>query len=111
MLNWRTNLSNKFLMENQIEIYQGSGGQPEIEVKFIQETVWLNQRQLAELFGKDIRTINEHILTIYKTKELDQEPTIRNFRIVQLEGKRKVTRNIDHYNLDMIIFNTSYRGQ
>src|SRR5690606_27438402 len=91
-------------MENQIEIYQGSDGLTQIEVKFEQETVWLNQRQLAELFGKDVRTINEHIQTIYKTKELDQEPIIRNFRIVQLEGNRKVTRNIDHYNLDVIIF-------
>src|SRR5690606_22192428 len=55
------------------------------------------------LFDKDVRTINEHIQTIYKSKELDQEPTIRKFRIVQLEGNRKVARNIDHYNLDMII--------
>src|SRR5690606_22003807 len=90
-------------MENQIEIYQGSDGLTQIEVKFEQETVWLNQRQLAELFGKDVRTVNEHIQTIYKTMELDQEPTVRNFRIVQLEGNRKVTRNIDHYNLDIII--------
>ena len=47
-------------MENQIEIYQGSDGQTQLEVRFEQETVWLNQRQLAELFGKDVRTINEH---------------------------------------------------
>jgi len=90
-------------MENQIEIYQGSDGQTQIEVKFEAETVWLSQKQMAELFGKDVRTINEHIKTIYKSHELAKDPTIRNFRIVQLEGKRKIERNIDHFNLDMII--------
>ncbi|MEB2786841.1 RhuM family protein [Algoriphagus persicinus] len=90
-------------MENQIEIYQGSDGQTQIEVKFEEETVWLSQKQMAELFGKDVRTINEHIKTIYKSHELEKDPTIRNFRIVQLEGKRKIERNIDHFNLDMII--------
>lgn len=99
----KRNTRKRVFMENKIEIYQDSDGQTELEVRFEQETVWLNQRQLAELFGKDVRTVNEHIQTIYKTKELDQEPTIRNFRIVQLEGNRKVARNIDHYNLDMII--------
>ncbi len=96
-------MSKGRLTENQIEIYQGNDGLTQIEVKFEQDTVWLNQKQLSELFGKDVRTINEHIQTIYKSKELDQEPTIRKFRIVQLEGNRKVARNIDHYNLDMII--------
>ncbi|WP_057936251.1 RhuM family protein [Algoriphagus resistens] len=90
-------------MENQIEIYQGSDGQTQIEVKFEQDTVWLNQKQLAELFGKDVRTISEHIKTIYKTQELEKDSTIRNFRIVQLEGKRNIDRKIDHFNLDMII--------
>ena len=90
-------------MENKIEIYQGENGQTQIEVKFEQETVWLNQKQMAELFGKDVRTINEHIKTIFNSHELEKDPTIRNFRIVQLEGKRKIERNIDHFNLDMII--------
>ncbi len=90
-------------MENKIEIYQGENGQTQIEVKFELETVWLNQKQMAELFGKDVRTINEHIKTIYNSHELEKDPTIRNFRIVQLEGKRKIERNIDHFNLDMII--------
>ncbi|WP_225586957.1 virulence protein RhuM/Fic/DOC family protein [Algoriphagus sp. Y33] len=90
-------------MNNKIEIYQGENGQTQIEVKFEQETVWLNQKQMAELFGKDVRTINEHIKTIYNSHELEKEPTIRKFRIVQLEGKRKIERNIDHFNLDMII--------
>jgi len=90
-------------MENQIEIYQGTDGQTQIEVKFEQDTVWLNQKQMADLFDKDVRTISEHIKTIYKTQELERDSTIRNFRIVQLEGKRNIERNIDHFNLDMII--------
>jgi len=64
----KDNTRKRVFMENQIEIYQGSDGQTQIEVKFEQETVWLNQRQLAELFGKDVRTLNEHIQTIYKTR-------------------------------------------
>ena len=90
-------------MENQIEIYQGTDGQTQIEVKFEKDTVWLNQKQMADLFDKDVRTISEHIKTIYKTQELERDSTIRNFRIVQLEGKRNIERNIDHFNLDMII--------
>jgi hypothetical protein len=90
-------------MNNQIEIYQGTDGLTQIEVKFEEDTVWLNQKQLAELFGKDVRTISEHIKTIYKSQELEKDSTIRNFRIVQIEGKRNIERNIDHFNLDMII--------
>jgi prophage maintenance system killer protein len=90
-------------MNNQIEIYQGTDGLTQIEVKFEEDTVWLNQKQLAELFGKDVRTISEHIKTIYKSQELEKNSTIRNFRIVQIEGKRNIERNIDHFNLDMII--------
>ncbi len=58
---------------------------------------------MSELFDKDDRTINEHIKTIYKSGELIKEPTIRKFRIVQKEGKRQVSREIEHYNLDVII--------
>lgn len=90
-------------MDNQIEIYQGTDGLTQIEVKFEEDTVWLNQKQLAEPFGKDVRTISEHIKTIYKSQELEKGSTIRNFRIVQIEGKRNIERNIDHYNLDVII--------
>lgn len=90
-------------MKNQIEIYQGTDGLTQIEVKFEEDTVWLNQKQLGELFGKDVRTISEHIKTIYKSQELEKNSTIRNFRIVQIEGKRNIERNIDHFNLDMII--------
>jgi len=67
------------------------------------ETVWLTQKQMEELFQKDIRTINEHLKNIYAEGELVSESTIRKFRIVRLEGTREVPRSINHYNLDAII--------
>lgn len=67
------------------------------------ETVWATQAQIATAFGVDVRTINEHLKNIYKTKELSESATIRKFRIVQKEGKREVEREINHYNLDMIL--------
>ncbi|MBW2663104.1 MAG: virulence RhuM family protein, partial [Deltaproteobacteria bacterium] len=65
--------------------------------------VWLTQRLMAELFQKDVRTINHHIQSIYEEGELEPTPTIRKYRIVQTEGKRQVSRIVDFYNLDMII--------
>jgi hypothetical protein len=89
--------------QNKIEIYQSNDNQTIVEVKFEQETIWLSQKQMAELFDKDVRTINEHIKTIYTTNELTKNSTIWKFRIVRKEGKRDVSRDIEHYNLDMII--------
>ena len=89
-------------MNNPIEIYQTADGQTQVEVRFGQETVWLSQAQMAQLFGKDVRTINEHIGNTFAEGELEKEPTIRKFRIVRQEGTRSVNREIDHYNLDMI---------
>lgn len=89
--------------QNQIEIYQANDGTTQIKVQFEQDTVWLTQSQMAELFQKDIRTISEHIQNIYSTEELISSSTLRKFRRVRQEGKRQVTRNIDHYNLDVII--------
>ena len=85
-----------------IEIYQ-TGNEAHVEVRFEGDTVWLTQKQLSVLFTKDVKTINEHIKNIYKEEELKKSPTIRNFQIVQLEGKREIKREIDHYNLDVII--------
>jgi len=90
-------------MESNIEIYQSDDGKTEIKVKFEEDTIWLSQQQMASLFEKDVRTINEHIKTIYNTGELMKDSTIRNFRIVQKEGSRNVKRAIIHYNLDMVI--------
>lgn len=87
----------------EILLYRTEDGRTEIQVTLQDETVWLSQAQMAELFQKDVRTINEHIKNIYEEGELQKEPTIRKFRIVQAEKKRKVTRTIDFYNLDVII--------
>ncbi len=87
---------------SEIIIYKATTG-PELKVQLQDESVWLTQAQLAELFGKDLRTINEHIKNIYKEAELSQNRTIRKFRIVQIEGKRQVERSVEHYNLDLII--------
>ena len=88
---------------SEMLIYQNENGQTDIEVKLENETLWLSQKQLAELFGVTTATINEHIKNIYKEKELEVHSTIRKFLIVQQEGKRRVKREIDHYSLDMII--------
>lgn len=88
--------------KGEIIIYKGENA-PEIRVNLVDETVWLSQAQMAELFVRDVRTISEHIKDIYKSAELSQNRTIRKFRIVQIEGKRQVEREIEFYNLDMII--------
>ena len=90
-------------MNNQIEIYQSPNGQTQIEVKFEQETVWLNQKQMAELFDKDSDTISLHLKNIYKDEELDESSTTENSSVVQQEGKRNVKRTIKFYNLEAII--------
>ena len=89
--------------QNPIEIYQAQDGTTQVEVRFENDTVWLSQVQMAMLFGKDIRTINEHITNIFDDEELEKKSTIRKFRIVRQEGKRQVNREIEHYDLDMII--------
>lgn len=77
--------------------------QNSIEVRYEDETIWLTQRMMSELFDVAVPTINEHLKNIYSTGELDREATIRKFRIVQTEGARKVEREVDHYNLDAVI--------
>jgi thiamine pyrophosphate-dependent acetolactate synthase large subunit-like protein len=90
-------------MENQIEIYQGSDGQTQIEVKFENETTWLTNSQLVELFKSSKANISEHIKNIFESEELEKDSTVRDFRTVQMEGKRAVERDRVHYNLDVII--------
>ena len=89
--------------EAQIIIYQSKDGQTKLDVQLKEETVWLTQKQMALLFDKGIPAINEHIKNIYKEGELSEGSTIRKFRIVRMEGERQVKRNIDHFNLDVII--------
>jgi hypothetical protein len=89
--------------KSEIILYQTEDSQTRLQVRFEGETAWLTQKQLAELFQKDVRTINEHIQNIFEENELQREPTIRKFRIVQPEGARMVEREVDFYNLDVII--------
>ncbi len=89
--------------QSQIEIYQASDGTTQIKVQFDQDTVWLSQKQMAELFDKDSDTIGLHLKNIYTSKELDKESTTEKYSVVQTEGKRQVKRNILFYNLDAII--------
>ena len=80
------------------------GDNPEsIEIRYQDENVWLTQKMMAQLYDVDVRTINEHIFHIFNDGELDQGATVRNFRIVQIEGSRNVSREVMHYNLQMII--------
>jgi len=91
-------------MENQnILIYQNDQGNIKVDVRFEDESIWLSQAQLCELYGKAKSTISEHITVIFKDGELNRDLTVRNYRIVQTEGSREVSRDIEHYNLDMII--------
>ena len=74
-----------------------------VEVRYEDENIWITQKMLATLYEVDVRTINYHIKKIFEDSELTEEATIRNFRIVQTEGSRKVSRDVEHYNLQMII--------
>ena len=87
----------------EILIYQTDNGQTNIEVKIEDDTVWLTQQQMSELFQTSRTNVVEHIKHIYEEGELDEISTCRNFRQVRKEGNREVTRQIPHYNLDMII--------
>ena len=84
-------------------LYNTPNGEVRIEVALEDETVWLTQKAMAELFGVVKSTISEHLSNIYETGELDKAATVRNFRTVQKEGERSVTRNLEYYNLDAII--------
>ena len=89
--------------QNQIVIYQTEDGQTQIDVRLENETVWLTQAQMAELFETDRTSIVRHINNIYKVDELDRESTCAKIAQVQIEGERQVKRNIPYFNLDMII--------
>jgi hypothetical protein len=84
-------------------VFTSQAGEQGIEVRVADETVWLTQKRIAVLFDVDVRTVSEHLQTIFATNELAQEATLRNFRTVQTEGAREVARNVGFYNLDAII--------
>jgi len=89
--------------QGEIVIYQSETGDTKIDVHFVDETVWLTQQQMAELFQTSRTNVVEHIQHIYEEGELDEESTCRKFRQVRTEGSRQVAREIPYYNLDMII--------
>ena len=81
--------------QGEIVIYQTDDGETKIDVRFVDETVWLTQAQLIELFQSSKANISEHIKNIYEEGELDEASTVRKFRTVQIEGNRTVTRNLE----------------
>ena len=89
--------------ENNIIIYQDENGITKVNVRFVDEDIWLTQNQIAEIYETTQQNVSLHINNIYKDKELEQNSTHKEILLVQKEGNRNVKRNIDHYNLDMII--------
>ena len=94
---------NKDELDNKIVIYQTEDGKTQLDVRLENETVWLTQAQLVQLFDSSKANVSEHIKHIYEDGELAADSTVRKFRTVQTEGKRQVGRNVTYYNLDLII--------
>ena len=90
-------------MTGEIILYQNSDGNIKLDVRLEEETVWLTHEQMATLFGKSRSTVAEHVANVYEEGELDQNRTCRKFRQVRKEGIREVERDVDHFNLDVII--------
>jgi hypothetical protein len=104
MINLNTKISKPKTMNNsEMLIYQNPEGSIKIDVRLEEETVWLTQSQICELFQKSKATISEHIKNVFEEGEVEALATVRNFRTVQTEGNREVERAIDFYNLDVII--------
>ena len=91
------------MKENKVIIYTTNDGKTKIDVKLEEETLWLTQAQMCELYQTSKSNVSEHIKHIFEEEELTKEATVRKFRIVQMEGSRNVEREVEHYNLDMII--------
>ena len=90
-------------MENNIILYSTPDGHVNVQVQFEDGTFWLTQKRMADLFGVEVNTINYHLKEIFKSQELEEGATIRKIRIVQQEGSREVSRELDFYHLDAII--------
>jgi hypothetical protein len=98
--------SSKKLIRNstaEFLIFTGQVGEQSIEVRYEDETIWLSQKMMATLFEVSVTTINEHLKNCFSQSEINEDETIRKFRIVQIEGSREVNRSVDFYNLDAII--------
>ncbi len=90
-------------MESNILLYSSDSGEVSVQVRYEDGTFWLTQKRMAELFSVNVRTVNEHLQNIFVSGEMSEEGTIRKIRIVQMEGKRKVERNVTFYPLEAII--------
>jgi hypothetical protein len=90
-------------MNGEIILYQTNDGRTRVECRFVADSLWLSQALIASLFQISVPTVNGHLANIYESGELDHEATIRKFRIVRQEGAREVAREIEHYNLDVIL--------
>lgn len=88
---------------NNFILYTAPNGNVKIEAYIQDETIWLTQQKMADVFGVAKSTISEHLSNIYESGELEKQATVRKFRTVQIEGEREVARNLEHYNLDAII--------
>ena len=97
------NTENTQMSSSQLLIFQGDDGKLRVEARLEEETVWLTQRGMAELFGCTPENILVHIKNIFQDGELQQEATTKDFLVVRLEGGRSINRRIIHYNLDAII--------
>lgn len=95
-------MTNNTESKNEIVVYQADNF-TSVEVKLGNDTVWLNRNQIAALFNRDVKTIGKHINNVFSEAELDRKTTVANFATVQMEGGRDVERQIEHYNLDVII--------
>ena len=87
----------------ELLLYTTEDGRSRVECRFLGDSLWLSQALMAELYQKDVRTINEHLRNLFDEGEIDPGATIRKFRMVRQEGVRQVTREIEHYNLDAIL--------
>ena len=96
-------MSNEIENTGKILIYQNEKGDTKIDVYFEDETIWMTQKSMTQLYQVAKSSISEHIRNIYQDGELEEAATVRKFRTVQTEGNREVTRERDHYNLDMIL--------
>jgi hypothetical protein len=103
LLAMRSDMNMDPLPQSEIIIYQTEDGRTRIQCRFENETLWLTQKQLADLFQIGVNTVNHHLKEIFSERELQPGATIRRYRIVQTEGSRQITREVDHYNLKTIL--------
>jgi hypothetical protein len=103
MFNCQTKLNLMTENKAEIVIFTKDDGRTQIDVQVLGDSLWLSQKDIADLFEKDVNTINDHIRNIYAEQELTEEPTTTILPTEQQEGKRKVKRNVTFYNLDMIL--------